>query len=406
MPNMMTTAFPPAVPPEETGVVAPPAVPPPGMSTAPAPYQWGTQPVPGGGLPQAGSVPPSMMTGAFPSVTAPQDAGAASPPPETMMEAAPGSAPAPSAPAPTAPLPMTMAFSRSGAAIAPAAFPSTQEVLAKLSKPEPPKSEPPKAVKVRSKTPLIIIGAASAVVIAAAWFFLFRNAKDLKTAVRMDSGRPPVGSEMPEESAAGAKPRAAAAAPAPQAAQPAQLAQPVQPAKGGATAPAPAAQPPAADIRDERPAAITLVKEFPLDGERGSIAKWLQYSFAATPGTQNDEKWDAGAYEENTYAVKYMVQPAGKEPITYLFEADLANQMVKGMNAAAKDLLAGRSPAKAKAKAKARKAKKRAPRRRASPAPAKPAAVLPLPSDAELAPPAQPAQDDSAFRSDTVQPNF
>jgi len=306
---------------------------------------------------------------------------------------------------------MTMAFSGAAVMPPPTTGPSTQEVLAKLAKPAPAKTEPPKAPKVRSKAFLFIIGAASAVLVAAAWFFLFRDAKGLKTALRMDSDRSPVGAEVSDESAAAAKPNSAAPAPptAPQTtAPPATAATPTPPSAPGPQDSVPAAPAaPAESIRDERPAAITLVKEFPLDGDRGTIGQWLQYSFAATPGAQNEEKWDAGAYEESTYAVKYTVQPAGQDAITYLFEADAARKTVKGMNTAARELLAGHSPARGRSKAKARpaKTKKRTPPRRvAAPAPGpKAVPLLPLPSDAELTPP---AEDESAFRSDTVQPNL
>jgi len=311
---------------------------------------------------------------------------------------------------------MTMAFSGTAVMPPPAFGPSTQEVLAKLAKPSPAQTEPPKTPKSSSKTFLLLIGAASAVVVAAAWFFLFRDSKGLKTALQMDSGRPPVGTEVSDESTGAAKPQSTA--PEPQTAQtsPQASAQPVStdtppsaPGRqaGGSTAPpqTPAAQTETA--HDERPTAIALVKEFPLDGDRGTISQWLQYSFAATPGAQIEEKWDAGAYEESTYAVKYTVQPAGKDAITYLFEADVTRKTVKGMNATARKLLAGRSPAQGKSTTKARpaKPKKRTPPRRGAISAPKHKAVplLPLPSDVELTPP---AEDESAFRSDTVQPNL
>jgi hypothetical protein len=414
---------------------APAALPPP-PATAPgpkpedSPYQWGPQAVPGGSLPQAGSAPlpalgaagpaplelnappATIVPGSFmPPLTSPPRPVLSPPPmfapPVQGLEAPPVPTLAPSSPPQSGPPPMTMAFSAgvgpsampsalpaAGPALmpSPAAGPSTQQVLAKLAKPAPAKTEPPKAPsKGRAKTFLIIIGAASVVVVGAAWFFLFRDSKGLNTALRMDSGRPPVGAEVPEESARTAKPPLAAPPPA---AQPAP-----QPA-----APEPAPQ--AEAIRDERPAAIELVKEFPLDGDRSTIGQWLQYSFAATPGAQNEEKWDAGAYEESTYAVKYTVQPAGKDAITYLFEADVARKTVKGMNEASRKLLAGGTPVRGKPAAKARpvQPKKRTPPRRAAPAPPpKEVPLLPLPSDAELAPP---AEDESAFRSDTVHSNL
>jgi hypothetical protein len=438
----------PALPPALKAPAPTPAAPTPPPAVAPtltpeaSPYQWGPQPSPAGSLPLAGvaplpaaplapsapapielSAPPATivpgafippMSSAAQPVLPPPPAFSAAPP---TLEAPPVPTFSPSLPTPAALPPMTMAFSgasamplpTAGPAVMalPPAGPSTQEVLAKLAKPVPAKTEPPKPRQGRAKPFLIGIGIASVVVVAAAWFFLFRDSKGLKTALQMDSGRSPVGAEMSaEESAGAAKPKPAA--PAPQSAS-----QPAPAPQAAASQPqAPAA--PAEEIRDERPAAIDLVKEYPLDGDRGTVGQWLQYSFAASPGAQSEEKWDAGAYEESTYAVKYTVQPAGKDAITYLFEADVARKTVKGMNTAARELLAGRSPAPGKPAAKARPAKARpaAPKKRtppkhsaapaAAPAP-KAVPLLPLPSDEELTPP---AEDESSFRSDTVQPNL
>ena len=302
---------------------------------------------------------------------------------------------------------MTMAFSAgadiappsAGPAVlpAPGAGPSTAQVLAKLAKPEPAKTEPPKAPpKGRGRTFIIIIALATVVVTFAGWFLLFRDSSGLKSAMQMDSGRPPVGAEVPE--------LPVPVQPAPQA-QPAPQPEPVPQAQ----APLPAPEPvPVETPRDERPAAIALVKEFPLDGDRGTVGQWLQYSFAASPGAADTEKWDAGAYEETTYAVKYTVQPTGKDAITYLFEADVARRTVKGMNEAARQMLAGGTPAprgRAVAKAKpagTQKPRRVPPRRAAPPPPPKEVPLLPLPSDEELAPP---ADEENAFRSDTVQSN-
>jgi hypothetical protein len=331
---------------------------------------------------------------------------------------------------------MTMAFSGAGRP-APAApgmtvppspkGPSTQDVLAKFAKPQPAKTEPPKKPKGRGRSFLVIITSAALALGGAAWFFLFRDTKSLKTAVSMDSGRPPVGGEISDEGAAparkpgmfaprsSAQPGTAAPAPAPTAA-------PMLPASGqpgpqsfpeeSPAAPSPAATPapaaPSAASRDERPAAIDLVKDFPLDDERGTVGAWLQYSYAASPGAANTEKWDAGAVEESTYLVQYTVQPADqkiREAITYLFEADVERRIVRGKNPAAKELLSGggaRPRAKAKP-AKPAKTRKKAVRKRPVPEAPKEVPLAPLPTDAELAPP---ADEDSSFHSDTVQPNL
>jgi hypothetical protein len=404
--------------PQPAPALQPPVIPGPALKPEENPYEWGPQATPEGALPAAGSSPlpaPSapaaapapldlnappatVVPGAFmPAMTAPPAAV-----PAMGLEAPPVPTLAPPMPTPAAPPPMTMAFSAGSAAESPAAGPavlpdpsagpSTAQVLAKLAKPEPAKTEPPKArPKGRGRTFIIMIAVATVVVAGAGWFLLFRDSSGLQSAMQMDSGRPPVGAEVPD------LPTPVPAQPAPQAeAAPAEVPQ------------VPAEPPPQAEApRDERPAAIALVKDFPLDGDRGTVGQWLQYSFAASPGAADTEKWDAGAYEETTYAVKYTVQPTGKDAITYLFEADVARKTVKGMNEAARKMLAGNTPVRGRAVAKAKPApaQKRAPPRRAAPAPAPPpkeVPLLPLPSDDELAPP---ADEDNAFRSDTVRTN-
>ncbi len=86
----------------------------------------------------------------------------------------------------------------------------------------------------------------------------------------------------------------------------------------------------------------------------------------------------------------------------------MARKTVKGMNEAARQMLAGSASAprgRAIAKAKpagTQKPKRVPPRRAAPPPPPKEVPLLPLPSDEELAPP---ADEENAFRSDTVQSN-
>ncbi len=255
----------------------------------------------------------------------------------------------------------------------------TREVLAKLAKPKPAKTATVKKPRARRQRAFLVIsGLLAAALAAAGWFFFVRDSKDISTAVNMDSGRPPVGSEVPEA------PLSSPAAPAPQ--------EPLSP-QAASVAPAvphPAPAPQAPAIRDERSAAIDLVKNYPLAGERGSVGAWLQYSFAASPGETSSEKWDAGAVEESTYLVQYTVQPSGgRAPgtITYLFEADLARQTVRGKNPAARQLMSGGgvlAPASVR---------KRPARRSVAPAKPDSSSQLPLPADSELeAPVAQEKQ--------------
>jgi hypothetical protein len=149
---------------------------------------------------------------------------------------------------------------------------------------------------------------------------------------------------------------------------------------------------------------MDLVKEYPLDGDRGTVAQWLQYSFTPNPGDANKEEWTAGAVEAGAYIVQYRVLPGAKsgnkEPISYLFEADVERKTVRGKNPAARELMAGqpaaqppRKPQKARTKTVRRPA--------AKPAAPKDIPLAPLPSDADLLPP---ADDDARFKNDTVNP--
>lgn len=375
-------------------------------SAAPPAFEWNPPPSPQPGLPSASSAPvlqPPPVTAQGPAVA----------PPATMsfgLQPPPITAPGPSLPVmspsmPSGVPPATMAYSAGGPLPSPASFfstpgnpippaepavpaggPATKEVLARLAKPSPaaitaaPKPKrggPPKAFIIIS---IILMGAIS----VGGWFFL-RDNKGMKSAVNMGGDQAPLGAGAEEE----------------------QRLRPVRPASEPPPAPPPTPVPVApAAVQDERPAAIEMVKGYPLDGDRGTIGRWLQFSYTANPGF--NEKWDAGAVEASTYLVQYTVQSTGKnmgQAVTYLFEADVMRKTVKGKNPQARDLLAGGG--KPAAKPLAKHAPKRRQVRRmsatAAGAPARQLPLLPLPSDTDLLPP---SEDDAAFHSDTVQPGL
>ncbi|MEK7857660.1 MAG: hypothetical protein AAB320_00840 [Elusimicrobiota bacterium] len=376
-------------------VLAPPPVP----VSAPAPaFQW--------------DVPAPAPAGLPPAPAFSQPAPTLSPPPPTEPPSMPPltAPPMPSfgggaVPTPAGLPPMTMSFSTGGAAAsAPAGVspfgpltpspdageasqpgPATKEVLARLAKPQAAPVTAAPAPRRSQKKFFIIVGLLVTGLIVAGGLFFFRNSKDIKTAVDMEGGEAPMGAQPMEESPIPKRPESEPATqPAPQ-----------------AQAPAP---PPEAAPQDERPAAVELVRGYPLYGERGTIGQWLQFSFTADPANGNVEKWDAGAVEASTFLVQYTVQPGGKaigEAITYLFEADLARRTVRGKNPAAVELMAG-GPAPKKTAPRKKPARKR---RAEAPAAVVPKQLpqLPLPSDSELAPP---SEDDADFRSDTVEPNL
>jgi hypothetical protein len=212
-------------------------------------------------------------------------------------------------------------------------------------------STQPKSKKKQSKWFLIGLGISAGVMIVASFFFL-RNPKDAVMLISMSpqkkeapagapaapAGAQPVQSAPAPQAAPQAQPQAAQAprSPFPTHEQPAPDPQaPVQPAKK-----APAA---GRDyISNENIQAIEFVKNHYLDKEHGTIAQWLQYSFASQDATPS---WDAGAVSASVYIVTYKVSRAGKVKAAYNFEADLAKKTLIGRNPEALSLLNAGKPA-------------------------------------------------------------
>ncbi|HEX4047471.1 MAG TPA: hypothetical protein VH309_06535, partial [Elusimicrobiota bacterium] len=150
--------------------------------------------------------------------------------------------------------------------------------------------------------------------------------------------------------------------------------------------------------------AVAAVKDFPLDGERGTVGQWLQFEYSASPDA-GSESWNASETSDKTYLVEYRFTPSGRgDEVHDLFEVDMDRGLVTGKNLDAKSILAGGPPSGAeKAKAKPRKRRRKAAKRRVKRAAAvvapKDVPLLPLPDEGELRPP---AEDDGAFNADTV----
>lgn len=239
----------------------------------------------------------------------------------------------------------------------------------RFAKPEP--APPTGEVKkpARSNKAFLIAGGVLVTLLVVLGVVFMRQPKDdLRQMTMLDDGSAPIGVTVDEP------------APVPQ--------QAVEPAP-----PAPPPGPPA-----EHVAAIEAVKDFPLDGDRGSVGRWLQYSYTASPGA-GVEEWNASTTGENTVLVEYRLVPGsslGKGAL-YLFEID-GNGIVMGKNIEARQMLAG-SPPPEPPKAKKKPVKRRrAPARRVIEEP-KEVPLLPLPDSGELRPP---AEDDGTFGSDTI----
>jgi hypothetical protein len=315
----------------------------------------------------------------------------------------------------------------------PAILPATQEVLARLAKPAAPPVSAPARPPRSNKKFLVVGGILAVVTIMVLVLFLRRTrASDLNHMASLDDGKPQLGAEpvddgtrppamKPPMAPAPAAPAASAAPAAPVA--PATSAAPAAPAgpgaqasfppvsdaapaaAGSAAAPAPAA--PAAPSPLD--AATAFVKNFPLDGRRGTVSKWLDFSYMATPDA-GQAVWTPTAQSDGTYLVEYHFVPAvhGAPEILYLFEADPDRGYVLGKNRDAQELLAGGAPRLTVKTASKPKPQRRAAARRRTAAPAaaaddgSPRAVpqLPLPSEGELH---APSEDDGDFGSDTVK---
>lgn len=279
-----------------------------------------------------------------------------------------------------------------------AGAPSTEEALARLAKPAPaPATKAPRPP--RSNKPFLIGAGVLVVVMGVVGYLFLRHPKDLKQMTDLDDGRSRLGAEPVTEDAVRpplVKPKMAA--PPSEPAAPVPLSAPASPVPDAAEAARAASQ-------AKLDAAVAAVKDFPLDGDRGTVAQWLQFSYTASPGA-GQESWTASETGPDTYLVDYRFTPArGGDEVHYMFEVDMDRGFVIGKNLDAKSVLAGgpkiaAEKPKPKAKAKPRKpARKKAPRRPVEDAQPKEVPLLPLPDEGALRPP---AEDDGAFNSDTV----
>jgi len=376
IPPVPTPAPTPVVPPPPPISLAP-IVPPPApvVMTPPTPA-----PVPA--MAPMSTPEPAAVFNPFtvPSQPAPAAPTPVAPPPNTLSRSQPvpdltgGDMTGPSDATAQAAPPATMA--RSGAASA--AAPADDAVAARFAKPEPaPPTGEIKKPGRNNKVFLIAGGVLVTLLVVLGVVFMRQPKDDLRQMTTLDDGKAPIGVTVDEGTVAPppiVKPK---------------IAEAPEPAPAPAPAPGPSA---------EHLAAIEAVKDFPLDGDRGTVGRWLQYSYTASPGAGTEE-WNASTTGENTVLVEYRLVPGssvGKGAL-YLFEVD-GNGIVMGKNIEARQMLAGGPPPEAP-KAKKKPAKKSAPRRRAVIEEPKEVPLLPLPDSGELRPP---AEDDGSFGSDTI----
>jgi len=102
---------------------------------------------------------------------------------------------------------------------------------------------------------------------------------------------------------------------------------------------------------------IDIVKNYDLGDGKGKMQSWFSNTFSAS--NQVKEEWNATFLSGNLFVVQYRVLRYKQEPIVYLFEVDVEkNNIVRGINNNAIDLLSGKGLIKktvAKSKVNAKK---------------------------------------------------
>ena len=76
--------------------------------------------------------------------------------------------------------------------------------------------------------------------------------------------------------------------------------------------------------------ALEIVQNYPLSGQRGTVAQYLNRIYQSQLAQGYTAAWDAEPLYKNTYIVKYRLTKTRKEPIIYVFQADVAQGKLTG----------------------------------------------------------------------------
>ena len=98
----------------------------------------------------------------------------------------------------------------------------------------------------------------------------------------------------------------------------------VPPATSAPSAPAPAAP------LDARQQALNIVQNHTLPGGRGTLVNYLNTIYQTQLSQGYLGTWDAQPLHKSTYVVKYQLTKTRKEPIIYVFQADVAQGKLTG----------------------------------------------------------------------------
>lgn len=76
--------------------------------------------------------------------------------------------------------------------------------------------------------------------------------------------------------------------------------------------------------------ALAIVQNYPLSGNRGTLASYLNRIYQTQLSQGYTAKWGAEPLHQSTYIVKYQLTKTRKEPIIYVFQADVASNKLTG----------------------------------------------------------------------------
>ena len=112
-----------------------------------------------------------------------------------------------------------------------------------------------------------------------------------------------------------------------------------------------APQIPAAELLEETPTAapaavtneqkaISIVQNYPLGNKRGTVESYLKRVYKTQLAQGYSDSWSAEPLYKNTYVVKYRLTKTRKEPIIYVFQADVAQgKLTAALNNISLDLV-------------------------------------------------------------------
>ncbi len=175
-----------------------------------------------------------------------------------------------------------------------------------------------------------------------------------------------------------------------------QIAAQPQPEPQPAAQQAPQAAEPEKPANDSIRKALEIVKNYKLSGNRGSVATWFSNSFLSGAAGGANEEWTATPLHGDILVVQYRLLRPKQDPMIYQFEVDAAKQdIVRGINNNAIELLSLSSKEKSVSAARAKKTAPKAKAKPRKPSGPKEVPLLPLPD----APSAGSQQDPTGFEN-------